>query len=518
MHTDWILMRRAARELEAELRGARVVDAGLLDDGRFGLRVAGRRGRSDAVLAVDLFGSPPLVTLEETELALGADPGWARAAAVTLRGMRVGEVRSRRGDRVLVIDLGTTSRFGVEQGVKLVLELVPRFGNLLVLRDRAVIAAAKQFSPAENEARSVGVGQPYQPPPLGEVRLPRMLVEAGADLAAAEAAAEADAPLYVYRDADGRLVEAHVVPLPQFAALRLSRERLLLPLFREARATSTNRRASDAQERRRSALTRRIEKRRAEIEAELMSLEGRRGDDAGREALRTAGDLLHTFGHELPAGASAFRPPTEPEREVALDPELDAKANAARYFSRYRKAVDALPHLERRIAQLTAKRASLEEFAFETERADAATLAELDAALAELDGRIRAQRPAAPAAARTPLRIERPSGARIFVGRSPRENVEVTFRIARPDDLWFHARGIPGSHVVLQPPPGGAPDETDLTAAADLAARHSRARNAPRVEIDFTERKYVRRQRDAAPGLVWYTNARTRQGRPEADL
>jgi predicted ribosome quality control (RQC) complex YloA/Tae2 family protein len=92
----------------------------------------------------------------------------------------------------------------------------------------------------------------------------------------------------------------------------------------------------------------------------------------------------------------------------------------------------------------------------------------------------------------------------------------VTFKIARPDDLWFHARGIPGSHVVLQPPPGGAVDDADLDAAADLAARHSRAAQAPRVEIDFTERKYVRKQRDAAPGLVWYTNARTRTGRPDA--
>ena len=113
------------------------------------------------------------------------------------------------------------------------------------------------------------------------------------------------------------------------------------------------------------------------------------------------------------------------------------------------------------------------------------------------------------------LRVERPSGARIFVGRSPRENLEVTFRIARPDDLWFHARGIPGSHVVLQPPPGAEPDASDLDCAADYAALHSRARNAPRVEIDFTERKYVRKQRDAAPGLVWYTNARSRVGHPE---
>ena len=94
--------------------------------------------------------------------------------------------------------------------------------------------------------------------------------------------------------------------------------------------------------------------------------------------------------------------------------------------------------------------------------------------------------------------------------------IVVTFRIARPGDLWFHARGIPGSHVVLQAPPGEAPAEGDLDRAADFAALHSRARNAPRVEIDYTERKYVRKQRDAGPGMVWYTNARTRVGRPAA--
>jgi hypothetical protein len=68
MMTDWILIRRAAAELERELRGARVVDAGLLDDGRFALRFSGRRGRGDITLAVDLFGSPPILSLEPDEL------------------------------------------------------------------------------------------------------------------------------------------------------------------------------------------------------------------------------------------------------------------------------------------------------------------------------------------------------------------------------------------------------------------------------------------------------------------
>jgi predicted ribosome quality control (RQC) complex YloA/Tae2 family protein len=567
MMTDWILIRRAAAELERELRGARVVDAGLLDDGRFALRFSGRRGRGDITLAVDLFGSPPILSLEPDELSLGRDPSWTRAVATALRGNRAGAVRSRRGDRVLVIDFGTTSRFGVESGAKLVLELVPRFGNALVLRDGLVIAAAKQFSPAENEQRSVGVGGPYRPPPLPEQRLdetgfaaatlqadraaliralgavrplvPRLLAESfvveaealpwpspgrraawlveRADrlLSTLEGSSDGIGPVSAYREADGRLVAAHVVPLAQFAALRRSEEPALLPLFGEARSASVGRRSSDAGERRRAALAGRIAKRRAAVEAELAQIAVRRDDAAGRDALRWAGDALHTYGHLVPPAATRFTTPDDPPLEIVLDPELDARGNAARYFARYRKAADALPHLQRRLEQLTAKRDALDELAFEAGRADIPTLTELTAALDELEGRP-AAKAAAPRTVRKPLRIERPSGARIFVGRSPRENVEVTFRIARPDDLWFHARGIPGSHVVLQAPPGAAPDDADLTAAADLAARHSRAAQAPRVEIDFTERKYVRKQRDAAPGLVWYTNARSRTGRPDA--
>lgn len=520
MVTDWILIRRAAAELDGTLRGGRIVDAGLLDDGRFALRIGGRaRGRAETVLAVDVFGSPPLVTLETDELSIAGDPSWARAIVTAVRGMRIAGVRSRPGDRVLLIAAGTTSRFGVGNALELIFELVPRFGNALLLRDGNVIAAAKQFSPAENETRSVTVGGAYRPPPLpGGVRLPRLLAEAGGErpealLAEAVSAAETLGPIHVYRER-GRLVAAHVVPLPQFAALEHALADRLLPLLAESRQTSAGRRTSDAVERRRTALTGRIAKRLTDVGTELAQIDLRRADAAGRERLRAAGDALHTYGSEIPERATSFRAPGDPPFEIALDPELDVKANAARYFARYRKAADALPHLERRLTLLGAKRDSLEALAFETERADPATLGEIAASLDELEGHKPAVRRAR-SAPRPPLRFDRPSGARIYVGRSPRENVDITFRLARPDDLWFHARGIPGSHVVLQTPPGQSPHEDDLALAADLAAQHSRARNAPRVEIDFTERKYVRKQRDASPGLVWYTNARTRVGRPD---
>jgi len=539
--TDWLLFRRAAAELDRALRGGRVTDCGLLEDGRFAVRIGGLKGRPATTLAVDVFGSPPMLALDEGEPALAGDPGWTRAISAALRGMRVLAVRSRRGDRVVVIRFGTESRFGVATEVRLVLELVPRFGNVLLLRDGAVVAAAKQFSPAENEARSIQLGMPYQPPPLETIRLPRavadsLATQAGALpesgrpawIAAREAAllsatdGEPDAlgDVYVYRT-NGRLRAAHVVPLRQFGEPAECR-RQLLPLFAEASATRSGDAQANARERERSALGARIAKRRAALDRERVQLTERAADDAARAALRTAGERLFTYGHLAPPGAERFAPPDGGD-PIELDPGLDAKANAQRYFTRYRKATDAVPHLERRRDAIDARLRSLDELAFEVERAQAATLGEIAAALDDLesgDRRIAATVTRGSRHAARPreiLRVDRPSGARIYVGRSPRENVEVTFRIARAGDLWFHARNTPGSHVVLQTENGAVPLDADLDAAADLAATHSKARTSARVEIDYTERKHVRKQRDGAPGLVWYTNARTRIGHPLPD-
>jgi predicted ribosome quality control (RQC) complex YloA/Tae2 family protein len=570
MTTDWILVRRAAAELERALRGGRVTDVGLVDDGRVAIQFGGLKKRGPATLAVDAFGSPPLVTLDDAELALAVDPGWLRAVGATLRGMRLTSVRARHGDRVLVLSFGTASRFGVESESRLVLELVPRYGNVVLLHDRMVVAAAKQFSPAENEARSVQVGLPYEPPPLQQpsldlARFTRAL-EVAADakartralggyrpeiprLIAASLVAESDAipwpssaqlatwlderarsqlsategepdglgDVHVYRDAAGAVVAAHVVALAQYAELAHARVPSLLDVFAETRSATLRAKRGDATERRRASLLARVAKRARATGEEVAAVMARIADAAQRDRLRESGDALFTHLHEIPAGATSFVPATNPALTIVLDPELDVNANAQKYYARYRKAADALPHLEKRREALVARREALDALAFEAERADAPTLPELEADLDELEGRTPRRAAQSNAKRRAPLRVDRPSGARIYVGRSPRENVEVTFKIARPDDLWFHARGIPGSHVVLQTAPGSEPHDDDMTAAADLAATHSKARNAPRVEVDYTERKHVRKQRDAGQGMVWYTNARTRVGKPHLD-
>jgi predicted ribosome quality control (RQC) complex YloA/Tae2 family protein len=553
--TDWLIVRRIAAELDGALRGVRIRDAGRMADGRFGLSV------TQGTIAIDAFGPTPIVALESA-CELERTAGWVRAAASTLTGLRVERVRARRGDRLIAIECSARSRFGVASAYRLIAELVPRFGNVLLLKDDTIVSAAKEFSGDQNTRRSIVVGDAYQPPPLPSApanaesldvafaELARLDDDSARDrarralralvprLVADSLIAEATRALpahglaerartrarnlidatdgepsglgdvFAYRDSAGTLVAAHVVPLVQYAALGESREPSLVALVTEVVGRATHDRASAAFEARRAQLRARIEKRREALDAEHRALEAERDDASARDRLREAGELLYAHVAEVPARATTFVPPSAPHITIALDPELDAKANAAAIFKRYRKAVTKLDHIARRLGALDAELAFAREIAWELERAEPETLDDVADAASRLERKKAAASKAAPTK-RKPLDVRIAADARIYVGRSPKGNADLTFRLARPDDFWFHARETPGAHVVLHIDTTREPAPAELERAAELAAFHSKARASEKVAVDYTERKYVRRMQNAPPGLVWYTNART---------
>jgi len=112
------------------------------------------------------------------------------------------------------------------------------------------------------------------------------------------------------------------------------------------------------------------------------------------------------------------------------------------------------------------------------------------------------------------LRLRAADGTEMLVGRSARQNHEVTFELARPEDVWLHARGCPGAHVVLRVN-GGTPSRRTLEEAAAVAAYFSSNRTAGRVTVDWTRRKLVRRLGNGTPGLVSYSGEQSLVVRPE---
>lgn len=109
-----------------------------------------------------------------------------------------------------------------------------------------------------------------------------------------------------------------------------------------------------------------------------------------------------------------------------------------------------------------------------------------------------------------------PSGLELLIGRNNRQNDQLTFRMATPYDLWFHAQEIAGSHVLLRLQPGQVPEPADLQFAADWAAFHSRARQSRQVPVVYTEPKNVYKPKGAKPGMVIYRQEQVIWGQPQA--
>jgi predicted ribosome quality control (RQC) complex YloA/Tae2 family protein len=109
-----------------------------------------------------------------------------------------------------------------------------------------------------------------------------------------------------------------------------------------------------------------------------------------------------------------------------------------------------------------------------------------------------------------------PGGWTVLVGRTDADNDRLSLHIAKPNDWWFHIRGMPGSHVVLLARPGSDPDRATLKRAAAIAAYHSKARTAGLVAVSCTRARYVTKPRDAPPGTVQIRKEIILKVRPEA--
>jgi predicted ribosome quality control (RQC) complex YloA/Tae2 family protein len=117
----------------------------------------------------------------------------------------------------------------------------------------------------------------------------------------------------------------------------------------------------------------------------------------------------------------------------------------------------------------------------------------------------------------TPSGIQRyrlPGEWEVLVGRTAVANDYLSLKLARPADLWFHIRGMPGSHVVLRVPPGLTPDRGTRELAAAIAAYHSKARTAGRVSVSCTDARHVSKPPQAKPGTVTIRNESVLQVHP----
>ena len=243
-----------------------------------------------------------------------------------------------------------------------------------------------------------------------------------------------------------------------------------------------------------------------------------------RERLRQLGDIVTANIHRIVKGSTIVRcedfyDEEMKEIDIPISPILSPQQNAAKFYKDYAKLKNAEKELTKQISLGEEELHYLKSVLEELSRAD--TEAELEEIRRELQdgGYIRpdAGKKRMKQAKVAPMRFESTDGYPIYVGRNNRQNDELTFKLARKDDIWCHASKVHGSHVIISCGGTTPPDDT-ITQAAQLAAYYSETTAGQNIAVDVTPVKQVKKLPGAKPGMVIYHTYRTVIANPYKDI
>jgi hypothetical protein len=498
-----------------------------------GCELSGARGGS---LWLEAGRSAPLLALLEraearalSALDVGPATGPAGHAVLLFRkhleGLRLVAIERLRGERILLVDCGR-ARLAFRLGGTPALTLVVEGAPLATLGD----GAPAWPLPDERPEREIAA---FDPEALQSVAVaplserPRLALRACPPLGPALARAFDGTP-----QAFAALRERLATPRPTLilpallddcsdAALAPRDAALLAPiaLERDGRicvhpvtwrdavaALLAARRRGDAFARRQRSAVQAAERERRRQAALLRHLAQDLADQPDAARLRREGEALLAAIASVPPGAVHLRvpDPRDPEVafEIALDPGQSAAAGADRRFEKARRVERARVEIAGRLNEARSRLAEAERNLVRLGSAE--RIADLPGAV-EKRGRGASEAPGEKASG--PRRYLTSRGLVLLVGRSARENHEITFTIAAPDDYWLHARDVPGAHVVLRDNERRA-GALDLREAAELAAFFSAAAREARVDVHVARRKHVR-PAGGEPGRVRIAHSET---------
>ncbi|MBR3942206.1 MAG: NFACT family protein [Clostridia bacterium] len=238
-------------------------------------------------------------------------------------------------------------------------------------------------------------------------------------------------------------------------------------------------------------------------------------DAAKRETYRIKGELLTANLYRVQYGDTEitvdnYYDPNCEKITISLEPNLSPAKNAQKYYTKYNKAKTSEEQAYIQQKKTQKELNYLESVLDEILRAESpAEIAEIkeelrDEGYIRRDPNVRSKK----VSLSKPLHFEI-EGYDVFVGKNNRQNDELTLKFARSQDIWLHTKNIPGSHVIIQKKPNEEIPDTVIVKAAELAASHSKAKNAPKVPVDYTIVKNVKKPSGAKPGMVIYDHYNT---------
>lgn len=542
MSFDGFFLHHMTEELRRELLGGRIQKINQPFEQELVLQIRSNRKSHKLLLSAhSVFGR---VQLTETTFENPAVPNtFIMVMRKYLQGAVIEAIQQVENDRILEISVSNKNEIGDKVAVTLVIEIMGKHSNIILL-DKAsgkIIEAIKHVGFSQNSYRTILPGSTYVAPPqtgslnpftVGDEKLfqilqteeiePKRLQQIfqglGRDTATELSGRLTADKLKTFRAFFASPTQPSLTE-KSFSALLFSDSKTQMSTLSKLLDTFYKDKAErDRVNQQASELIRRVEneleknrKKLGKQEEELLATEN-------AEEFRQKGELLTTFLHQVPNDQDKVELDNYYTGEtiiISLDKALTPNQNAQRYFKRYQKLKEAVKHLTSLIEETRTTILYLESVETALAQASLTEIAEIREELIQTGFIRRRQREKIQKRKKPEKYLATDGQTIILVGRNNLQNDELTFKMAKKDELWFHAKDIPGSHVVIT---GNLqPSDEVKTDAAELAAYFSKARLSNLVQVDMIEIKKLNKPTGGKPGFVTYTGQKTLRVTPDAE-
>ena len=543
MSFDGFFLHHMVEELRAELLNGRIQKINQPFDQELVLQIRSNRQSHRLLLSAHpVFGR---IQLTETTFENPAQPStFIMVLRKYLQGAVIESIEQIENDRIVEITVSNKNEIGDDIQATLIIEIMGKHSNILLVdkSSNKVLEVIKHIGFSQNSYRTLLPGATYIAPPSTEALNPFTIKDEklfeilqtqeltaknlqslfqglGRDTAIELENLLTDDRLSKFRDffkqeTNPCLTDKSFscVPFSTKIEGHFSSLSQLLDVFYKDKAER------DRVKQQASELIRRVENELQKNRQKLKKQEKELQATENAEEFRQKGELLTTFLHQVPNDQDQVvldNYYTNQPITIVLDKALTPNQNAQKYFKRYQKLKEAVKYLTELIEETKATILYLESVETVLNQAGLDEIAEIREELIQTGFIRRRQREKIQKRKKPEKYLASDGKTIILVGRNNLQNEELTFKIARKEELWFHAKDIPGSHVVIS---GNLnPSDEVKTDAAELAAYYSKGRLSNLVQVDMIEVKKLNKPTGGKPGFVTYTGQKTLRVTPDSE-
>ena len=543
MSFDGFFLHHMVEELRTELLNGRIQKINQPFDQELVLQIRSNRKSHRLLLSAHpVFGR---IQLTESTFENPAQPStFIMVLRKYLQGAVIESIEQIENDRIVEITVSNKNEIGDHIQATLIIEIMGKHSNILLVDKSSykILEVIKHIGFSQNSYRTLLPGATYIAPPSTEALNPFMVKDEklfeilqtqeltaknlqnlfqglGRDTATELERQLLNDKLATFRNFFGQETNPCLtdksfscVPFSSKTAENFDSLSQLLDIYYKDKAER------DRVKQQASELIRRVENELQKNRQKLKKQEKELLATENAEEFRQKGELLTTFLHQVPNDQDQVileNYYTNQPITIALDKALTPNQNAQRYFKRYQKLKEAVKYLTDLIEETKATILYLESVETVLNQAGLDEIAEIREELIQT-GFIRRRQMEKIQKRQKPEQYLASDGKTIiFVGRNNLQNEELTFKMARKEELWFHAKDIPGSHVVISS--NLNPTDEVKTDAAELAAYYSKGRLSNLVQVDMIEVKKLNKPTGGKPGFVTYTGQKTLRVTPDPE-